>query len=99
ARQTEIDFVELAHNVNDCFKNHPPAPSGTNFGRTSISIAEVLSHHPATQGIASIVGLVALALDQGIAQEGDELLYWESDENQRYRARIPKLAFTGEVDA
>ncbi|MEG2459369.1 MAG: DUF3375 domain-containing protein [Raoultibacter sp.] len=99
ARQTEIDFAELAHNVNDCFKNHPPALSGTSFGRAGISIAEVLHHHPATQGIASIVGLVELAIDQGIAQEGEELLYWKSDEGKRYRARIPKLAFTGEVSA
>ncbi|MEG1831701.1 MAG: DUF3375 family protein, partial [Raoultibacter sp.] len=93
------DFAELAHNVNDCFKNHPPVPLGTNFGRTSITIAEVLNHHPATQGIASIVGLVELALEQGISQEGEELLYWKSAEGKRYRARIPKLAFTGEVNA
>lgn len=95
ARETEIDFTELAEHVNDCIRK---ALAQTTTSAPTVHIAEVLQQHPATQGLASIVGLVALALDQGITEEGNEILHWTSEDKlQRFRATIPALAFNKEV--
>lgn len=100
ARETEIDFDELARQVNDCLQWVLLQSSGDAADpQTSATIGEVLQRHPATQGLASIVGLVALALDQGISEDGDESLRWTSEDGRRYRARVPKLAFDKEVSA
>src|SRR5699024_8079812 len=50
ARETEIDFAELTDAVNQAVGQH-----GT------VTVAEVLDQHPATQGVASVIGLVSLA--------------------------------------
>lgn len=98
ARETEIDFTELAGQVNDCVRealahSRDDAPDQ----RVSVSVAEILRRHPATQGLASIVGLIALALDQGTAESGSELLRWTAEDGHRFRAEVPTLAFYKEV--
>lgn len=56
ARLTDIDFAELTHNVNVCL-----ADSST------VTLAEVLDRFPATQGVASVVGLLDLVQEHGEA--------------------------------
>lgn len=55
-RETEIDFAELRIAVEDTLRVLSPATLG-----------DVLAHFPATQGVASVVGLMALAIDEGEA--------------------------------
>lgn len=66
-RESEIDFGELTGNVNAIVSNKGPA-----------TIAEILETFPATQGVASIVGLVALAERHGVrtSTERTEQVWW-----------------------
>ncbi len=98
ARETEIDFMEIAANVNACVRKLlQDVGAGGSDELACVSVAEVLARYPATQGVASVVGLVALALDQGVSQRGEEIVHWKSAEGDSFRARIPRLAFDREV--
>lgn len=98
ARETEIDFTELVGQVNDCVRKALAHRSGGASGRqATVSVAEILRYYPATQGLASIVGLIALALDQGTTEEGCELLSWTTEDGRLFRAEIPTLSFYKEV--
>ncbi len=85
-RASEIDWPELHAAVNDVRTTHP-----------SPSIAYVLGAHPATQGLASVVGLIRLADSYGERGEGTETLPWTSTQGQRLRARFPVWRFTQEL--
>ena len=65
ARETEIDMAELTHNVNSVVAVQ---------GRATI--AEVLEHRPATQGVASLIGLIVLADRHGVREPGLERVRW-----------------------
>ena len=97
ARETEIDFDELARNVNDVLLELP-----------SCTISQVLDRFPATQGVASVVGLIALGAAQGVRSESSEpgrphesgaseTITWAGTDGDRRRARIPLYRFTGRV--
>lgn len=57
----------------------------------------MLAAHPATQGIASVAGLMMLAADQGMRAGGAETVCWRSKSGQMRKARIEKFLFTKEV--
>lgn len=88
ARDTEIDFDELVADTNDVL-----ARAG------SCTIGDVLEAHPATQGVASIVGLLAIAAAQAVAADETELARWVGRDNAQRSARIPAYRFTGKVSA
>lgn len=85
ARETEIDFDELTRNVNAALQD-----------AESVTIAEVLERFPATQGVASIVGLLALGAAQGVATDAARVDWIGSDAVAR-AAWIPGYRFTGRV--
>lgn len=66
-RLTEIDFPELESAVADAV-----AELG------SATVADVLERHPATQGLASIVGLYILAVEHASRAAGVEDWTWQS---------------------
>jgi hypothetical protein len=66
-RVTEIDFPELQRNVAATLAEQPTA-----------TVGDVLRRFPATQGLASIVGLLALALDHAVQAAGSETWVWRS---------------------
>ena len=69
ARETEIDVTELRANVNRVLAERCPA-----------SVAEVLAVHPATQGVASVVGLLSLAARHGVIDDdAADLLSWPGE--------------------
>ena len=84
-REAEIDMAELKTNVTEVLDEHGPS-----------TIAEVLRHRPATQGAASVVGLLVLAEEFGArAAEGTESITWHpaaSPEATR-RGQIPLYLF------
>ncbi len=86
ARETEIDFDELTRNVNEVL-----AASGT------CTVAEVLAHHPATQGVGSVVGLLALAAEQGTVDDEPEVLRWSGSDQVQRSAVLAARRFTGVV--
>ena len=90
-REVEIDFDELTDNVNTCL-----AARGEDAVE-GVPLAEVLAAHPATQGIASVAGLMMLAADQGVRADGTETICWRSKSGRPRRARIERFLFTKEV--
>ncbi len=105
ARQSEIDFAELAGNVNRCLaareamRGEQEGASGDDERewRRWVSVGDVLHSFPATQGVASVVGLMALALEQGELGDGTEMIAWTTQEGVRRQAHIGQLRFYEEV--
>lgn len=81
-RQSEIDLEELINSVRDT------VTSGT--GQATIS--QVLTRHPATQGLGSIVGLLHLGLKYGIPSGRAGEVSWEEGDSTR-RATIDQYSF------
>ncbi len=90
-REVEIDFDELTDNINASLGR------ALVHGRGSVSIAEVLAEHPATQGAASVVGLMMLADEQGKHCDGVERVIWSSNTGGQRQALIEKCEFMQEV--
>ena len=86
ARATEIDFAELTENVNAALADVPHC-----------SVREVLERFPATQGVASVVGLLILAANQGTTTGGVETVRWRGADDTARLADIPIYCFTGRI--
>ncbi|MGF7122587.1 DUF3375 domain-containing protein [Rhodococcus sp. BE178] len=86
-RESEIDFDELTDNVAATLRTH---------GRASIG--DVLREHPATQGLASAVGLMVLATRHGHPVDGTEHIEWVSASGVSRRATIRRLVFDPTAD-
>ncbi|MGO3508555.1 MAG: DUF3375 family protein, partial [Glutamicibacter arilaitensis] len=85
-RASEIDFAELGENVNAVLAQQGAA-----------TIAEVLEKFPATQGIASVVGLLVLAENHGVRAGGEpEPVHWASD-GQTRQATVPRFLFQEKI--
>ncbi|RPF22208.1 DUF3375 domain-containing protein [Myceligenerans xiligouense] len=82
ARSAEIDEDELRGNVNDVVAR-----------RGAATIGEVLRAHPATQGLASVVGLLSLAERHGRREGESEDITWSGARGSLRRARIPRHRF------
>lgn len=98
ARETEIDFDELVGNVNEALAWRRKAATPEQLPATP-SIAEVLVDFPATQGVASVVGLMSLAMEQGRPREGteSETVHWVSRAGYARKANIQVFEFYREV--
>ncbi len=84
ARESEIDFAELTDNVNAALD-----------GSGSISVAEVLHRFPATQGLASVVGLLSLASTYGtVDPDAREQIVWAGIDGIERSAVIRRHHFT-----
>ncbi|MGV0394171.1 DUF3375 domain-containing protein [Corynebacterium riegelii] len=81
-RESEIDLEELSAAVADAVAE---------LGKPSI--ADVLEHHPATQGLASVVGLVYLAMRFGVQLDGRESVRFEEDDGAVRLATLPLFTF------
>lgn len=91
ARESEIDFDELVTNVNTALEAADGSP---------VSVAEVLTHHPATQGVASVIGLVSLAVTYGTVEAGrSEEVAWEGLDGVPRHATVDRYVFERSVDA
>lgn len=86
ARDSEIDVDELRGHVNDVVDR---------AGRATV--ASVLAAHPATQGAASVVGLLTLAERHGTATGGSDDVSWRSSRGVVRRAVLPQHQFEERV--
>lgn len=86
ARDTEIDFAELEGHI---------ATVRRSIDRPSVG--DVLERFPATQGVASVVGLISLAGAHGVRDDGDEPVSWDGADGVRRRAAIPVHRFPKET--
>lgn len=89
ARESEIDFSELVGNVNDALAETAP-----------VSVGDVLALRPATQGVASVIGLLSLASQHGRVQRGRrERVSWRGTDGVRRAASVEVHEFTERVFA
>ncbi|MGB7963718.1 MAG: DUF3375 domain-containing protein [Propionicimonas sp.] len=82
-RESEIDFAELRAAVVDTLRRQPIA-----------TVGDVLAQHPATQGLASIVGFLVLAHSVGSRASGSETLSWVSARQRPRSVRVRRYLFT-----
>jgi hypothetical protein len=87
ARDTEIDFDELIQNTNALLAE-----------TEHCTVGDVLARFPASQGVASVVGLLALAAVQGVRAEGHERVRWVGGDHTGRFADIPIHTFTGRIN-
>jgi len=80
--QSEIDFRTLKEHVRSLLER-----------RDQASIGDVLEHFPASQGLGSVVGLLALGSRHGVKGDTVETVAWVGEDDQARRARIPKIYF------
>lgn len=84
--QSEIDFRSLKSNIRATLEDVPVA-----------SIAQVLDRFPATQGLGSVVGYVALGSRLGVRTEHrSERVGWVGTDERHRSARIPLIFFLKE---
>lgn len=81
-RASEIDFEELEEAISHALAKQPQA-----------TITEVLKLSPASQGLASVVGLLYLAMGRGVPTGRPQTVQWE-DEGELIGARISGWLFT-----
>ncbi|MGB3699198.1 MAG: DUF3375 domain-containing protein [Gordonia sp. (in: high G+C Gram-positive bacteria)] len=81
-RESEIDFDELTGDI-----------AQTLHERGRASVADVLAEHPATQGLASVVGLLVLAVRHGHPTDDVETVEWTSATGTRRRADIVRHVY------
>ncbi|MFI9488952.1 DUF3375 domain-containing protein [Promicromonospora sp. NPDC052451] len=86
ARDSEIDVDELRGHVNDVIDRAERA-----------TVASVLAAHPATQGAASVVGLLTLAEEHGTTTGGTEDVSWRSARGVTRRTVLPQHQFEERV--
>ncbi len=82
--QSEIDFEKLKEHIRDVLADQPEA-----------SIGDILVRFPAEQGLASVVGYVALGSKFGVNIEYEEHISWTTDEIEK-AATIPAIFFLRE---
>lgn len=86
-RTNDIDIVELTGRVNDVRGREGQA-----------SIGDVLRAHPASQGLASVIGLMFLATQFAQTREGaSEVVRWREADGNDYAARVPSFFFLEDV--
>jgi hypothetical protein len=83
--ESEIDFNALKKNIRIVLQG---------VGKTSI--ANVLKHFPAAQGLGSIVGYIALGSRHGVSLNKHEMVSWVDRNNYSHRAKISIMYFLRE---
>ena len=83
--QSEIDFRGLKANIRAVLDE-----------RAQASIAEVLVSFPASQGLGSVVGYMALGSRHGVLAGTEETVEWRGNDDQCRAARIPAIYFLRE---
>lgn len=83
--QSEIDFRGLAANILACLQD-----------RRQVTIAEVLDSFPASQGLGSVVGYLAIGSRHGVPAGRTEIVQWHGLDGQERRASIPAIYFLKE---
>ncbi|MDR1355715.1 MAG: DUF3375 domain-containing protein [Propionibacteriaceae bacterium] len=86
-RASEIDFYELK-----------AAIAATVSSRGSATIGDVLADHPATQGLASVIGLVWLAYYHAIPVFGAEQISWVSKQGNARAVMLDRYLFDKPIE-
>jgi hypothetical protein len=80
--QSEIDFRRLRQQVDALLARNE-----------QVSVADVIEHYPAEQGLGTVVGLLALASREGIPSEHRDRVCWTGLDGVARCAHIPRIYF------
>ena len=98
ASEAPVDLQALSARIQAAEINYPwlkDCVTDVLSQKEVATIGDVLSVHPATQGLASVVGLISLAVRYGeINSELNEKITWVNRFNVTVSAHIPQLLFT-----
>jgi len=83
--QSEIDFRTLKANIMYMLQT-----------QAQVSIGEMLNHFPATQGLGSVIGYIALGSRYGVRVGQKETIMWQMEGKPLQRANIPTIYFLKE---
>ena len=105
ARETEIDFTELTNNINALLHDLSlsPADNSTELAQTTgtagsaVTTGDVLAAFPATQGVASLVGLLMIGVQHGTPTDSSELARWTGLDGVERQSLVPGFRFTERV--
>lgn len=105
ARETEIDFTELTNNINALLHDRSlsPADNSTELAQTTgtagsaVTTGDVLAAFPATQGVASLVGLLMIGVQHGTPTDSSELARWTGLDGVERQSLVPGFRFTERV--
>ena len=86
-RESEIDWGDLEASLKLVLLDYPRA-----------SIAEIFELRPPTQGLASVVGMLKLALQYAERGESTEEVMWTTSYGNRKVARLLRYEFTQSPD-
>ncbi|MGP9723335.1 DUF3375 domain-containing protein [Corynebacterium sp. AOP40-9SA-29] len=89
-RTSEIDLEELEANVRAALAL--AAQTNAQDAASAVSIATVLRHRPASQGLASVVGLLHLAIRHGSPTDQSEQVTWTETTEQADGTDVPRSA-------
>jgi hypothetical protein len=81
-RLSDIDYPELTNAINDLLAK-----------RGSVTLGEVLDSHPASQGIASVIGLMVLGEKHGRALATSRQIAWRSPTGRERLGLAPDYLF------
>lgn len=101
ASEATVDLQALSARIQAAEINYPwlkDCVADVLSRKEVATVADVLNIHPATQGLASVVGLISLAVRYGeINSELNEKITWVNRFNETVSAHIPLLLFTQET--
>lgn len=80
--KSEINYSALKKNIIHLLDQY-----------SQVSIADILTHFPAAQGLASVVGYIALGVRHGEVTTHCEQVSWEGGDGVLRSASIPKIYF------
>jgi len=89
-RQSRIDKALLQENISELLSR-----------QSQISLAQVIHQFPLKEGLAELMAYFSLASDNPLAhfaRDQQELVLWESHEEKKRAARIPKILFNRNQD-
>jgi len=86
AGEPGADSPDRAPSANEAPRANRPPPGGA-----------VPAASPATQGVASVVGLLSLAAEHGAMEDGVEQISWTSADDVRSTALVTTHRFTGRI--
>lgn len=83
--ESEIDFRVLKENIRAILAE-----------RTQASVGEILERFPASQGLGTVVGYVALGAKHGEVTDSMQVVAWKGQDGVSRRATLPEIYFMKE---
>lgn len=81
---SEINYARLKETIELCFRD-----------RETVTVGEVMAKFPASQGLASVIGYLHLAVQRAVPPKdgAEEIILWKNRFGETMRGRVPAYIF------